>query len=96
MNTLIEFERNEYEDICIEMRVLLREEKELAKKKEALRSRIIEMSGGDRMEYGIKVQFRTAKGGVDYAKLIKDCKIEPSTLEFFRKDDREYYEVRSY
>lgn len=93
---IVDFQRHEYEERCVEMRELLREEKELATKKQALKEQIVEMAGGDRMEYGIKLQYRVSKGNIDYPKFIKDCKVEESTLEFYRKPDREYWEVRSY
>ena len=90
------FERNGYEELCIEMRELLMKEKEIAVRKDCLRKEIIDMSGGDRMEYGIKVQNRSAKGGIDYPKYIKTCDIDESILEFYRKPERNYCEVRSY
>lgn len=94
--TIIDFRRGEYEGLCIEMRELMREEKELASKKDALKKSIIELAGGDRMEYGIKLQYRVSKGSIDYPKFIKSSGVEESTLEFYRKADREYWEVRSY
>ncbi len=93
---IVDFERHKYEEACLEMRQLLREEKEMAARKKSLRQQIIEMSGGDRMEYGLKVTHRVSQGTIDYAKFITDCKVKPSTLEFYRKSDKEYWEIRSY
>ena len=58
----IEFQRAAYLDVCTELRDILKEEKELAKRKEELKTAVLQLSGGDRMEYGIRVQKRTAKG----------------------------------
>ena len=93
---IIEFPRQDYEQLCIEMREILRTEKELAVKKAEIRENIITMAGGERMEYGIKLQCRESKGAIDYKKFVVDSGVEPATLEFYRKEDRAYWEIRSY
>ncbi len=98
MNTqeIIDFQRCKYQDLCLEMKELLSEEKERAAKKSEIRSQIIEMAGCNRMEYGIKLQSITSKGTIDYPKFVKDCKVEESTLEFYRKPERTCWKVSSY
>ncbi len=93
---IVQFSRQEYEELCNEMKDLLTEEKERAARKSELRDQIIKIGGGDRMEYGIKLQYRTSKGTIDYSRYVKSLKVEPEVLEFYRKDDREYWEIRSY
>lgn len=93
---IIHFSRQEYKELCIEMKDLITDEKERAKRKAELRDQMIKMAGGDRMEYGIKLQYRTSKGSIDYSGYVKSLKLDPDVLEFYRKDDREYWEIRSY
>lgn len=93
---VVKFERNKYQQLCQEMKEILSLEKEVAAKKEELRKEIADLAGGDRMEYGIRVQFKTAKGSVDYKKLVTDCGIGEAKVESYRKADRSYCEIRSY
>jgi len=93
---IISFERESYKALCEEMTELLTLEKEIEAKKAELREKLIEKAGGERMEYGIKLQWKTAMGAIDYSKLVKNMGIEEALLEFYRKPDREYWEIRKY
>ena len=93
---IIGFEREYYKSLCDEMKIVLTQEKELIARKETLKNELIEMSGGTRMEYGIKVQKREVKGSVDYKKIVTDLDVAENELETYRKPTRSYFEVRSY
>lgn len=98
MNSIqvIDFEREEYKSLCEEMKMILTHEKELVTRKETLKNELIEMSGGTRMEYGIKVHKREVRGSVDYKKIVTDLDVAENELETYRKPTRSYFEVRSY
>ena len=94
---MIEFKREEYREVCEEMKRVLQEEKEMAVKKSELRERLVEMAGGDRMEYGIKVTSRTSAGSVDYKNIVADhLDIDEAVKEHYRRPGRSFWEVRSY
>ncbi len=78
------------------MRDVLQLEKELVARKKILKERIIDMSGGDRMEYGIQVTCRTKKGPVDYKAVLEAWDIDETAAATHRKADIEYVEVKSY
>ena len=100
VQTIVDFNRESYKEICAEMRDIIQIEKEVAAKKEELRKKIIDMAGGDRMENGIKITKRTSKGSTDYKGALQ--KMYPVGDDFeiicdtYRKPDREFWEVRSY
>ena len=104
MNTQVEiqaedisdFKRSAYKDVCEELREVLTLEKEVAKRKAELRAAVLTLSGGDRMEYGIKVHQRTAKGTIDYKKIVSELEVSDEECEKYRKDTRSYWDVRSY
>lgn len=94
--TFTEFQRKAYENVCKELRDVLQQEKELANKKEELRASVLCLCGGNRMEYGIKVEHRKAKGAVDYKKIVTELGVSEEEVESYRKGAREYWDVRSY
>ena len=96
IETIVNFERDTYKSLCEEMTSLMQLEKELAVQKLELKEKMIESSGGDRMEYGIKLQYKTVKGSIDYSKYVKNTTNDMSILEFYRKPDKEYWEIRKY
>jgi len=85
--------------LCEELRQVLSLEKEVLARKNELKRQVVEMSGGDRLEYGIKVQLRKAKGSIDWEKFARDH-VDAGTVDFlsenYRKPSRSYYEARSY
>ncbi len=89
-------ERERYKAICQEMKSILQLEKEVAANKAKIRKEILEISQGERMEYGIKISWRVYKGSIDYKKLVDDYDISEEVKETYRKSNREYFEVRSY
>ena len=91
-----EFQRIAYMDLCEELKELLTVEKEIAKRKEELKSSVLALSGGERMEYGIKIQQRGVKGTVDYKKIVADLGFSEEEAEEYRKATRVYWDVRSY
>lgn len=96
---IISFEQESYKSLCEDLRDVLSFEKELKQKKEELRSKILEMSGGDRMEYGIKVSSHTKKGSIDWEKLAKD-NLKKELVELvkdsYKKEDQTVWKVISY
>jgi len=93
---IIPFERENYENLCQEMKKILSIEKEVAAQKADLRDKIMAMSGGTRMEYGIKVTYRTAQGSVDYKAIVAGLNLDEEKIESYRKTERSYVEIRSY
>jgi hypothetical protein len=91
-----DFNRAHYEQLCDEMKALLQQEKELGIRKEELRKQILEKCGGERMEYGIAIRYRQAKGTVDYRRFVEDTNVDEVVLDSYRKPSREYWEIRSY
>ncbi len=91
-----EFQRIAYQDLCGELKELLTMEKEIAKRKEELKASVLSLSGGERMEYGIKIQQRIVKGTVDYKKIVSDMGFSEEEAEEYRKATRVYWDVRSY
>lgn len=94
--SIVEFQRSAYKDVCTELRDILRQEKEIAKRKDDLKAAVLTLAGGDRMEYGIKVQKRTVKGSIDYKRIVEELEVSEDECESCRKDTREYWDVRSY
>ncbi len=92
----INFDHKEYQKLCVEMKELLLQEKGLAARKEGLRKSLIDKSGGDRMEYGIKLTTRRSSGSIDYKRYCEVNHIDLDTLSFFRKPDRVFWERKSY
>lgn len=96
---IVNFERDAYKALCEEMRVVLQTEKELKVRKEELRNELIKMSGGDRMEYGIKITYKVNKGTIDYKALAQTHIAEDilkTECENFRKKDVCFWEVKNY
>jgi hypothetical protein len=93
---IYELHTNEYENVCIELRELLMKEKELKAQILELKKQAIIMSGGNRMEYGIKISQKIRKGSVDVDRMSLVLGISQTMVESFRKPDTEYFEVRSY
>lgn len=96
---LIELSVSDYKSSCEEMRDLLRLEKEIEARKQELRKIIIQKSGGNRMEYGIKVQKVTSKGSIDYRALAEELiRAEQLRLveEKYRKKEVEKFVITSY
>lgn len=99
MTNQINFKREIYKNLCEEMKELIQKEKEMAFQKDIIRNQIIEMSGGDRMEYGIKVSLRNVKGGVDYKAIVEHIYQDDELkriCEDFQKPMKSYYEIKSY
>lgn len=94
--TIVEFQRSAYKEVCAELRDVLQKEKEIAKRKEELKNSVLQLSGGDRMEYGIKVQKRVTRGTIDYKKIAVDMGFSEEEAEEYRKSTRTYWDVRSY
>jgi len=94
--SMVDFRRSAYKDLCEELREVLTAEKEIAKKKEELKAAVLTLSGGERMEYGIKIQQRTVKGTVDYKKIVSDMGFSEEESDQYRKSTRVYWDVRSY
>lgn len=95
-NTEQIFDRARYEEVCKELKDLLSLKKELEEREKLLRKEVIDMSGGDRMEYGIKVTHKTREGSIDYRKLAEKVCQDHSVFEFYRKPNVEYWEIKSY
>lgn len=93
---IITYNAHEYKELCDEMRSILRLEKELAHRKKQVRSKIIELSGGDRLEHGIKVTRIICKGSVDIEKIVEDFALDEADIEEYRKSSYEKWDVRSY
>ncbi len=94
--TVIKFRRKAYQEVCRKLRDVLQREKEIAKEKEELRASVLCLCGGNRMEYGIKVERRKAKGTIDYKAIVAELEVSEDECEMYRKDPREYWDVRSY
>jgi len=69
INEVINFEEQSYKSLCEEMACLIQTEKELKARKDILKEEILKQSGGERLEFGIKVAKRVVKGTVDYKEL---------------------------
>lgn len=93
---IVEFDHEVYKNLCDEMRDILRYEKELADRKAKTRELLIKEAGGDRVEYGIKVEYRTAKGSIDYKKAVESLAIKEDYLEKFRGSPRNAWYVVAY
>ncbi len=93
---MVDFTKEEYKTLCEEMKSVLGLEKELAARKAKLKDKIVEMAGGERLEFGIQVSWRIRKGTIDYKGLLKSLKLPDSLLDLYRKADLEYWEVKSY
>lgn len=85
-----------YKTVCERMKLVLQMEKELAAEKKVLREEIIRLAGGDRLEFGIKVQLVKGARRVNYNKLITDWEIDEATLEEYKECGAEYWKVTSY
>ena len=92
----INFSVDGYEEICGEYREICLEEKELKARKEKIREQLLELSGGERMEYGVKIMVKTKQGSVDYERMVEELGIDVLTVERYRKPSVEYTEVRTY
>lgn len=96
---VIEFDRNLYKATCQELSEILTLEKEVAAKKKELRDQVIKLAGGERMEYGIRVQVKTRKGTVNYKELVESLYPEEeleAVIAPYRGEDTEYLDVRKY
>lgn len=97
MGALIDFDRERYRDLCEEMKSVLQLEKEVAARKDKLRKELIEVAGGERMEYGIKLTQKSSMGAVDYKQIVEDhLNIDDVMKDSYRKPGRSFWEVRSY
>ena len=93
---VLEFNRSTYEEVCKELKEVLTLEKDIANRKADLKKSIIDLSGGERMEYGIKIQKRVVKGTIDYKQIVVDLGLTEDESEAYRKDTRTYWDVRGY
>ena len=69
---------------------------EVNAKVKKLKEKAKDQAGGERMEYGIKVQKVTVRGSVDYNKMVTNLQIDEATVEEFRKAPSEYWKITSY
>jgi hypothetical protein len=93
---IIQFTEEEYKSHCKELRDMLELQAEVNDKVKKLKDIVKDGSGGERMDYGIKVQKVTVRGSINYNKMVSDWEIDEATLEEFRKAPSEYWKVTSY
>lgn len=93
---IIQFTEEDYKAACVELRSMLELQSEINHKVKKLKAKAIELSGGERMENGIKIQKVHVRGSVDYNRIVKDWEIDEATLEDYRKGATEYWKVTSY
>jgi hypothetical protein len=86
----------EYHSVCKRLKKVLQIKKELAQEEAELKDKAIELAGGDRLQYGIKIQLITVRGSVDYGKLVKELELDEATLEEYRRPTTQRWDVRSY
>lgn len=94
--TIINFEREGYKALCDELKEVMQLRKEAEVREKELKSLVIEQSGGDRMEFGIKVSTRVRAGSYDMDKIFTDLKITKDQAEKYRKEASMYVDVRGY
>jgi len=92
----IDFNHESYEALCMELREVLSKSKEIEERKAYLKEKVIQASGGARMEYGISVTERTRKGSIDYKAAVKDAGMSDNQLEVYRRKGLEFMEVKAY
>lgn len=98
MNAIVQYATQEqiYKDNCEELSEAIRIEKEIKVKVDELKKTVIEMAGGERMEYGIKVAYIPTKGTLDYKKIVEELDLEDTLLEKYRKPESGYWVARNY
>lgn len=96
MEKVLEFNHESYESLCMELREVMTKSKEIEDRKSYLKERVIESSGGARMEYGISVIERSRKGSIDYKSALKGVGMSEDDLELYRRESIEFMEVKVY
>lgn len=97
---ILEFPKTSYESLCMEMRKLISQEKEISAKKEEIKKAILEKCENmDRMEYGIKVSHIKVSGAIDYKRLASEVlgvDFIKAIENKYKKSDSLRIDVRSY
>ena len=95
---VVEFvnERSEYQALCYELKEVSQLRKEAEAKEKELKARIVEIAGGDRMEFGVRVSLKERKGSFDMKAVFTDMNITHEEGEKYRKEGSTYWDVRGY
>ena len=92
----VEFKNVAYRELCHELREVVQIRRECESREKELKAQIIDMSGGERMEYGVRISLRERQGGYDMQQIFNDLKITKDQGEKYRKAPTTYIDVRTY
>ena len=92
----IDFDSEYYKSLCEELKALLSSAKEDEKRIKFLKQEVIQLAGGDRMEYGLEVSLREREAAIDYKALIADLGVGSEVVERYRKTKITFWNVRGY
>lgn len=79
--TIKDFETSLYEQICEEWKAEYTRLKEQEAYVFELRQKLVDMAGGDRMEFGVKVQHVESKGKVDWKAIATEMQASKEIIE---------------
>ena len=95
-SNILDLENSIYEQYCKEWILQDRLLKEKQSELEKLRAKIVELSGGDRMEYGVKVATVSQKGKIQYKAIVDSLCLDQSVLDKYTSDSVEFTRVTKY
>ena len=95
-SNIVNLENSIYQQYCNEWIFQDRLLKEKQSELEKLRAKIVELSGGDRMEYGVKVATVSQKGKIQYKAIVEALDIEQEVLDKYTSDSVEFTRVTKY
>lgn len=85
-----------YEAVCDEWKSASAKLKEQEEYVSSLRDQVIALSGGDRMEYGVRVQKVHNRGKVDYKAIVEVLEIAEDEKDMYRGEDFTSWKVTKY
>ena len=95
-NKITDLETALYEEYCQAWKEAYSKLKEQEAETEKLRAMVIELSGGDRMEFGVKVQSIETKGRTDWKSLALELGANPEDIERWTGNSFTTWKVTKY
>lgn len=85
---IIDLKTDSYQELCEQYAEYLTKKAELAAWEKENKSKLIEAAGGNRMEFGIKIEHIEAAGSVDYKKVIAELCSDEIKIDYLCEKHR--------
>lgn len=88
--------KEDYKDACERWKAAHQLLKEMEVEEKKARDELLKLSGGERMENGVKIKLVVKTGNVEWSRIPEVNLLDKNYLDEFRKPNSEYYKVSPY